>query len=62
MVSVPRPPILRLFRYAPVVSLPVGVISGATVTSVTPVSGAIGSTGLIVRVQGTRLASNEHGL
>ena len=43
--------------YAPVVSLPVGVVSGATIASLSPASGTLGATGLLVRVQGTGLAS-----
>jgi len=43
--------------YSPTLSLPVGVAVGPVITSVTPPSGAIGSTGLLVRVNGSDLVS-----
>ena len=43
--------------YTPIVSLPVGVVSGSAITSLSPASGAIGATSLLVSVQGTGLAS-----
>ena len=43
--------------YAPVIALPVGVTVGSTITSITPPSGAIGTTNLVVQVNGIGLVS-----
>ena len=43
--------------YTPILSLPVGVSVGAVITSVAPVSGSIGASGLQVRVYGSGLFS-----
>ena len=45
----------QIFNYEPIASLPVGVTVGSTITRVTPVSGNIGSSNLVVRALGVGL-------
>lgn len=54
VLSAARPPVD--VRYTPFTSLPVGVVVGPVITGIQPVSGAIGTTGLVVRVNGKNLA------
>jgi len=56
MVTIPAVNSLNVM-YGPTVSQPLGVTVGSTITAITPVSGAIGTTSLKVRALGVGLSS-----
>jgi hypothetical protein len=57
LVQIPAATTTQQVPYGPTASLPVGVTVGSVITSVSPISGAIGSTNLVVHVLGAGLST-----